>query len=63
MYRALDLGMSVEAFWQTTPRAIVLLVQEMVREVQARGGSGPEWPKYPAGGGKREVRLSYIPRP
>ncbi len=63
MYRALDLGMSVEAFWQTTPRAIVLLVQEMVREVQARSGGSSKQPNYPSSGGKREVRLSYIPRP
>ncbi len=61
MFHALDLGISVDAFWEMTPRAICLLVQEMARntgsaKASARGmGSTTSSP--------RVVHLNYIPRP
>ncbi len=60
MFHALDLGISVDAFWEMTPRAICLLVQEMARNTgsanaSVKGAGGPASP--------RVVHLNYIPRP
>lgn len=52
MYMALDMGVSVQAFWQDfTPKGILMLVRQRVK--RARGGKGE-----PTG----EVRLGRIPR-
>lgn len=61
MFHALDLGISVEAFWEMTPRAICLLTQEMARNTSgakaaARGGGS-------SASSPRVVQLNYIPRP
>ncbi len=60
MYHALDLGMTVAEFWDSTPRAICLLLEEMGRgqhrpaaERRAAGAAGPA----------QVVKLDYIPRP
>lgn len=57
MYHALDLGISTDAFWEMTPRAICILLSEMMRANQPRE-------KHTASGsGGQTVRLNYIPRP
>jgi len=52
MYHALDLGVSAEAFWEMSPRAVVALQREMIRSHQQQK-KPPE---------QKEKRLSYIPR-
>lgn len=56
MYHALDLGVSAEAFWRMSPRAIVLLLREMRKSAQRQQSSPDESDDAP-------VRLNYIPRP
>ena len=56
MFHALDMGVSVESFWDMSPRAVVLLHREMRR---AAGKSAPA--RRPAE--PQLVRLNYIPRP
>ncbi len=61
MFHALDLGISVDAFWEMTPRAICLLVQEMARNTSSAKAST-------RGAGRASsvpqvVHLNYIPRP
>lgn len=60
MYHALDLGIGVEEFWDMTPRAICILVQEM-----AASGKAANQPARRAGKGAapRVVKLDHIPRP
>lgn len=60
MYHALDLGMTVAEFWDSTPRAICLLLSEMGRgQKPASVGRGTGRYKTPA----QVVKLDYIPRP
>ncbi len=62
MYHALDLGMTADEFWNTTPRAICILMDEMLRSsggakrVESSGRTS-------AAGSGQVVKLSYIPRP
>lgn len=56
MYHALDMGVGFEAFWEMSPRAIVLLHRELRRGAKAAPSSA-----RPSGGEQR-VRLNYIPR-
>lgn len=58
MYHALDMGVSAEAFWDMSARAVVLLHQELRRGV--KGAAGKAQPVQEKGGA---VRLNYIPRP
>lgn len=57
MYHALDLGISAMEFWDMTPRAICILLDEMVRS------STGTREKRSAGGAGQVVQLDYIPRP
>lgn len=60
MYHALDLGMTVAEFWDSTPRAICLLMAEMGRgQKQASANRKPGRHAGPA----QVVKLDYIPRP
>ncbi len=61
MYHALDLGMTEEEFWDTTPRAICILMDEMVRSSGAKQGGHSRGQTAP--GGRQVVQLNYIPRP
>lgn len=60
MTHALDLGIGVADFWDMTPRAIILLVQEAER---CRIGTGKETKKSKAPSQGGVVQLNYIPRP
>jgi len=53
MYNALDMGVSVDAFWEMSPRALWVLTQERIRSMEQRSRAKEK----PAG-----RRLSYIPR-
>ena len=57
MYHALDMGVSVESFWDMSARAIVMLHREMRRSMAVK----PTEPQEAAEVGP--VRLDYIPRP
>ncbi len=61
MFHALDLGISVDEFWEMTPRAICVLLDEMARATQAASPRASV-PARPAGT-PQVVRLDYIPRP
>lgn len=51
MYHALDLGIGVEEFWDMTPRAICILVQEMAASGKAANQPhGARKRRGPAGG-------------
>lgn len=54
MHQALDMGISVQDFWQLSPRAIWMLTQERIRDMERRSGKQPGKPSG--------QRLSYIPR-
>lgn len=56
MYHALDVGVSAEAFWRMSPRAIVLLLRELRKSAQRQHPLTDEPDDAP-------VRLNYIPRP
>lgn len=60
MYHALDLGMTVAEFWDSTPRAICLLLEEMGR---GQRRSAPGRGSARAAGPAQLVKLDYIPRP
>lgn len=57
MYHAIDMGVSVESFWDMSARAIVMLHREMRRSMAVK----PTKPQDAAEVGP--VRLDYIPRP
>ena len=57
MYDALELGLSVNDFWDMTPRAIYLLRDEKLRRLEGRA-------RAKGGGAKpKGQRLKYLPRP
>lgn len=56
MYHALDMGVGFEAFWEMSPRAIVLLHRELRRGAKAAPSPAR------LSGGEQRVRLNYIPR-
>lgn len=66
LLRALECGMSVEAFWASTPRAIVTLIDVQNEMQRKRAEKQPPKPTRNARGQlEREappVRLSRIPR-
>ena len=54
MYRALDLGVSVQEFWEMSPRACWMLQQTLISDMERRNkvkekASSPQ-------------KLNYIPR-
>ena len=62
MFHALDLGISVDEFWEMTPRAICVLLDEMARTTQAV--QHPAAASRPVSAGTTQVvHLDYIPRP
>lgn len=58
MYHALDIGISVDEFWEMTPRGILLLLDEMMRANKVRGQQSSS-----AAAAPQVVKLNYIPRP
>lgn len=58
MYRALDLGVSVQEFWEMSPRACWVLQQtlisDMARQAKAKKDAADKAPT--------PQRLNYIPR-
>lgn len=54
MYNALDMGVTVDAFWEMSPRALWVLTQERIRSMERRAGKGRR-----SGEG---TRIGYIPR-
>lgn len=56
MHDALQLGLRVDDFWAMSPRAIVYLQRERLRQL---GAAGQKSRRQESGG----VRLSYLPRP
>lgn len=57
MYRALDIGMSVEEFWKSTPRCIITLLREKQKDMGGRTSGGRSH------GGARVQKLQSLPRP
>lgn len=51
MYHALDLGLSMEDFWEVSPRTIWVLQQQLIRTIKRKKAPEQEAP-----------RLNYIPR-
>lgn len=62
---ALRCGLSAEAFWASSPRAVYLIVRESVRKrTQARGPRAAARPGRPGRpGANANVRLSRLPHP
>ena len=58
MYHALDMGISAADFWEMSPRAVVMLHQEL-RHSMPKTQQGSRRGPAPSG----PVRLDYIPRP
>lgn len=56
LFHALDLGISVQDFWDMTPRGIVLLMEEMSRSHRMARRAHD-------GGAETVQQLNYIPRP
>ena len=56
MDHALDMGLSAEAFWRMSPRAVIMLMREMRRGMNAQADAA-------SGKDRDTVRLYYIPRP
>ena len=61
MYHALDMGISVTDFWEMTPRAICVLMDEMVRTSKA--GAARQTSRPATARERQVVKLDYIPRP
>ena len=62
MYHALDLGLTMDDFWNSTPRMIMLLQRELGASVARAGGNR----KTTASGVKitgGAMPLSMLPRP
>ena len=62
MADALELGLSVEDFWEMSPRAIYLLTDERVRRAERRAGHRGRGARG-ASGMEKGPRLSRLPRP
>lgn len=62
MYHALDLGLSVDDFWNSTPRMIILLQKELGKSVaRAEGGRKTTASGTRITGGA--MPLNMLPRP
>lgn len=57
MFHALDLGMSASDFWDASPRAVLLIQQELQRAKDASQKESADTSKLP------RLRLSDLPRP
>ena len=62
MYTALDLGLTMEEFWNTTPRMIMLLQRELERGM-ARAGAGTRRTTAGAVVSGGAMPLSMLPKP
>ena len=58
MYRALEAGISYDAFWQMSPRAVLSVLHERLRARADAGAISAMPTREPD-----TVRLGYIPRP